>query len=865
MKRNTALTPIASAVALLVMGVATSVHAQEADRNKAEPQQVTVTGIRSALQSAVNIKKNSNAVVDAVSAEDVGKLPDADVGESLGRIPGVSVARAFGQGSAVSVRGSDPQMTYTTLNGQTVASTGWFDQQAIDRSFNYSLLPSELIGGMEVYKSSQADLTEGGIGGTVIVKTRKPLDLKSGTIFAGFKTGKGSISSKASNELSGLVSWKNDSNNFGILLAGAKESSEYVRRGTETLLDWNGAVSPTTFEQDRKREALNLSAQFRPVDGVELGVNYLNLKLDADNANSAHFIFMGNMTCSQKNAAGACVRADASKGGDTYFQTFARQAKMTSESLNLNATYKTSTFKLEGVIGTTKADGGTSLTTLYGVGDKLPQFTGTVDATGKQISVKPAGNVSIGMNNLLANSVHETWAPARGPNSDKENYAQADVTFKLKDWGPLTSFKAGVRKADHTFQKQMERPIFVDKLSSVPTSSIYGGSIDLGASGWTVPKPNASAMLAATLPNIKSWVLDRSSYGKLNEDNTALYGMFDFEQDQWHGNFGLRYINTKVSVDGYKLDGTKVAAGDIGANNGWGRNLETKKADYSDVLPSFNLAYDVSNNVIVRAAAAQTVTRPNYENMFLSSEFQLENSIPGDERVTFGSPNLKPMKSTQFDIGVEYYYGKGNLVAATLFHKKIDNFVTSETLFNQKIGVVSPDTKLDNWTVNRYINAGGGKITGIELQWNHGFDNGFGFATNYTLANGTAPEVSYLDRVGVFTGSSKHNLNLVGYYENQDYSARLAYNWRSKYMIRETGFYGNREHDAYGTLDASLGWNINKTFRVTLEVNNILKADDVQYGAAAANNSIKPDLRIGYPAWSYLGERTIKLGVSAKF
>jgi len=143
-------TPIAAAVSLTLLGATLAAQAQEAAAPAQQLEQVVVTGIRASLQTAATIKKNASAVVDAVSAEDVGKLPDSDVGQALGRIPGVSVGRAFGQGATVSIRGSDPQMTYTTLNGQTVASTGWYDQLDIDRSFNYSLLPSELIGGMEV-------------------------------------------------------------------------------------------------------------------------------------------------------------------------------------------------------------------------------------------------------------------------------------------------------------------------------------------------------------------------------------------------------------------------------------------------------------------------------------------------------------------------------------------------------------------------------------------------------------------------------------------------------------------------------------------------------------------------------------------
>lgn len=143
--------------------------------------------MRASMKASVNDKRFSDAVVDAVTAEDIGKFPDGDVGESLGRIHGVAVNRQFGQGQQVSIRGASSQLTSTLLNGHSVASTGWFDQQAIDRSFNYSLLPPEMVGGIQVFKSSQADIAEGGIGGTVIVKTRKPLDLDANSVFLSTK------------------------------------------------------------------------------------------------------------------------------------------------------------------------------------------------------------------------------------------------------------------------------------------------------------------------------------------------------------------------------------------------------------------------------------------------------------------------------------------------------------------------------------------------------------------------------------------------------------------------------------------------------------------------------------------------------
>jgi iron complex outermembrane recepter protein len=251
--------------------------------------------------------------------------------------------------------------------------------------------------------------------------------------------------------------------------------------------------------------------------------------------------------------------------------------------------------------------------------------------------------------------------------------------------------------------------------------------------------------------------------------------------------------------------------------------------------------------------------------MFLGQQSGWQDQVAGNETVTLGDVGLAPMKSSQADVSLEYYYGDGNIASVTFFTKDISNFITTETMINQKIGVVSPDSGLDSWTVNQYVNAGGGEIDGVELQVNHAFDNGFGISANYTYANGNAPASSFQDDIGVFTLSSNHNANLVGYWESDEFSARAAYNWRSKYMVRETGWYGNRMHDAYGTLDLSFGWNVTEMVNVSLEATNVLEENDIQYGAAEAYTSVKDPLKEGYPAWSFMGEAVYKLGVNVKF
>jgi iron complex outermembrane receptor protein len=533
---------------------------------------------------------------------------------------------------------------------------------------------------------------------------------------------------------------------------------------------------------------------------------------------------------------------------------------MTSDSTVLNGSYKTEGFKLEGVLGTTKAEGGTSFTANYG--DFAALWNGSINSTGKRIELNPANPNVTGLPSNY-DSGGGSWAIVRQPNSDKENFAQADATMDL-DWGSIQSFKTGARVAKHTFTKQADRPL-LGTFGTIPFGSIYSGSEPLGFE-LNAPKANLGAMVADATSYIKGWVADRSAYGELNEDNKAVYGMFNFERGPLRGNFGLRYISTDVSASGYQFD-SNVVNQSIGQNNGWSTGLTTKTSNYTDVLPSANVVFDLDQKTVLRVAAAQAVTRPNYGDMFLGGSVQgFNDTISGNEAITLGNPALKPQKSTQFDLGLEYYYGKGNLVAVTYFHKDIDNFVTSQTQRNQKIGLVSPDSKVDNWTVNTVVNAGGGKIDGLEFQINHGFDNGFGVNANYTYTDATAPSASYADELNLFTGSSRNTANLVGYWEDSVYSARLAYNWRSEYMIRETGFYSNRKHDAFGTLDLSLGWNITKDLKLAFEALNLLKADDIQFGAAAANNTkLAAELRTGFPAWSFKGETTYRASLTAKF
>src|SRR5688572_12406918 len=179
----------ASMLAALTLNAATALGQEAATApasTKPEPlEEVTVTGYRNSIEESLNEKRQANAFVDVINAEDVGKFPDKNVADSLQRVPGIVITRDGGEGSRVSIRGLQADLTLTQLNGNYIASADSLDPS---RSFNYILLPSNMIASIEVFKSPEARIDEGGVGGTVILRTREPLDLPA---WSGFLSAEG--------------------------------------------------------------------------------------------------------------------------------------------------------------------------------------------------------------------------------------------------------------------------------------------------------------------------------------------------------------------------------------------------------------------------------------------------------------------------------------------------------------------------------------------------------------------------------------------------------------------------------------------------------------------------------------------------
>lgn len=849
---NRALVTVGSLGALSM--VAAPVLAQD---GMEEIEEVQVVGIRAAYQRSMDVKRDSKAIVDVITAEDIGKFPDKNVAESLQRIPGVTIQRQFGEGAAVSIRGAGSDLTLTTLNGQSVASTGWFVLEPARRSFNYELLPSEIVGNLEVYKSSRADLLEGGVGGTVIVRTRKPLDMDAHTAYASLEGGYGDDSESWDPMMSGMYSFKNDSETFGVMVSAVYQERSLQRQGNEAFWEWG--AGPVAFTNDRKRSALTATLQFAPSESLDFALNLMDMQMEANNTNYALWLTQADSSWGTGQTT-AWIDGTQAAGplNVAYYQARPREATMNSDVVDLEMNFHGDGFEVHAQVGTTTSTGGTDFEAVFDDGTGgTPIVGGTYDFTGGgQTWNLPNGiqGASLSEYNPGTLTMGTGSAFNATPKTDDETYFQGDIEFDV-DWGAVTSVKAGARYAEHDTTSRRFEFDMAPGANTVLDTSGMSSTIAVGSGNYSILEVSDSAMKALAKSTITGKTEDLGSYSHVQEDNTAVYVMANFETGDISGDVGVRYVQTDASSIYYSNSQRMTAEG-----------------DYSEVLPSLNVKYGLSEEVVLRASAAKVMARPQYGDMYYNPDVRGANDdLPENQFYILGSPGLLPYTANQYDLGVEWYFADSAMLSAAVFKKDVANFVT----FSNENGVATADLPSPGfggtlrpdeveWTIQRKANGNKGDITGFELQYQQSWDNGFGAIANYTYTDATTSEDSYTDANKELSDSSKHAYNLTGYYETDMFQARLSYNWRSEYMIREVGAYGNRLHDDFGSLDFSSAWHVTDNIDLKLDVVNITGETSHQYG----NNNFQTNysgFARSFPLYEYEQARRVILGASVKF
>lgn len=845
---------------------------------------VAVNSVRGSLISAQEIKENSLQFVDSIVAQDIGKFPDNTVADALQHVPGIQVARDNGEVNSVVIRGL-PNLG-TTLNGEEIfTGTG--------RGVALQDIPSELLAGVDVYKTSAPDQIEGGIAGLIDIRLRKPFDFAGLAAGASGRAQFSKYADKTSWIGSALVSdrWKlAGGGEIGALLAVSTAERHFFDQrvfnflfeptgvppgipgaGTNTQLQLPVTAGSLITPGDRKRDGFDFALQWRPNAELELygSVLYTNYR----NKHDVNF-FIG------------FPRFGTYQNVTLVPGTNVVARETTTNNFHLNSTQAFND-KTDGY----QVVGGAKWT--------HDRFTGSTDVIYNWNSAKnrvmiidvqyvAPSTFTFDLNNNSGTNVNITGGNYRdaanyrlwgmfdnhGYATSKQTAWRADGAYKLSE-GVAQSLKFGVRISDRDVRSRQTSQNDIPPAAGrgvTPTASIPGfGSLapdgifsggQFGASNWYAGDPNFLRDHPEVIrPLFGQPVTDPNFNPALSftdkEKTYAGYVQLNYklatENNPIEGLIGFRVVKTDQDLNG--VDPVTLLA--VGG-----------KKDQWDILPVFTGKVKLPEDVLFRFSAGRTVTRPNFND--LNPALALFGSTTTGGALgtgNGGNPNLKTVKSDNFDISFERYYSKGNYVSLTGFYRRIDGYVQT---------FPSIDTfGTQSYIVTRPRNSERGHLQGIEAAYQQFFDflppalQGLGLQTNFTYITGknraadptstaAVPPITTLD----FAQVSKYSYNIIAIYERGPFSARLAYNWRGKYVDTFNGpnapASGIRTISVKPTdwMDFSASYAIGKNFTVTLDATNLLNQKYKDYFGTDAST---------YPRDSRRFDRTLEIGARWKY
>jgi len=931
-----------------------------------ELQKVVVTGIHGSLQSSQDLKKNADQIIDSVTATDINALPDRSVTETLQRISGVTVDHFLAdddpdhpsaEGSGVLIRGL-PYVA-SQLNGRESFSAN------NGRSLGFEDVPAELMAGVDVYKNPSAEIIEGGIGGTVNLRTRMPFDNPGRVTAFSLGANRGDMAKQTKPSASGLYSnrWKTDAGEVGALFDVAYselatrsdgiQTNPYVLENPNSLgncpceptsssgnVAIPGDINWTEQQMQRKRVGLYAAVQWKPNDHLEVSSQLFR----------SNYNLQWNQHWVQTNEGNYYDMVPTPGTSFTYgpngvFQSGTMLSNAWKGSPSAAPTLNTGWPPLGGANYYADNRLNTQFTTTtdwsnsfkYRVNDALRvsgdlqyvrSTSNTLDFSVYNQFYMPPSTVSLlGTPSLVLTNPTYAYTPNKGsvtttdPNSlaDPTNYylgaamdhierdvgiqrsarldgeydfdsewlqsARFGVRFTDRDansnnnnssynWGPISQvWMGGATPA--TLQWITKLPSWMEQQWTM--SNFYRGGANVSTTLWfpSMALVQNYSRAAATLPGFEiasgGWCPQGTTNGSctpgspmsnngMQERTQAAYGSLYFGNDTAlavpvDGNVGLRVVRTSVSANGsVTYPSTAAITGNASSISAAQQALFTGATvpidggtSYTDVLPSLNLRFKLTRDLQLRLAASKALSRPDISQLNSYMHIGTSWSAASGQQATFqgftastgGNPALKPMQADQLDSALEWYFSKTGSVYGTVFMKNIKDYVTNETwtdtIQGQPVAVTGP------------VNAGTGKVKGIELGYQQFFDflpgflKGFGVQANYTFlqsslisgttscdpnhGNGSCAAGSIVNNPALpMAGLSPHSFNFTGMYENELVSARLAWSWRSKYLItpEDTGdTYLPMWNAAFGQLDGSVFYHITKDMQVGLQANNL--------------------------------------------
>ncbi|WP_103028152.1 TonB-dependent receptor [Salinibacter altiplanensis] len=884
-------------VTVEVRGDRTATRTLELRSEVTEAGEVVVTGLRESQMRSVNQKRQAPNVVDALSADDIGNLPEKNVAEAVQRLPGIVMRNDRTEGRFVSIRGSAANLNNVTLNGNSMASTAGSRATALD------LLPAEMVSNVEVTKAVTPDMPGNAIGGSVNISTLSAFDRDGSFLFGSVRglTHEQQVSGLRDNKfpfranLTGGTQFGTD-DQFGVLISASGSRRDFTTSGLKAE-SWEYALEeglPTTnvpeaqeqiVESNRRsRYALNGSFDWRPSARTSVYVRPYYTYTDEEKLdNEMEYALLGQP---EELEAGAGF-----ENGARFPEGFAEvDLSFTEEEESLWGTSAGFEHDFDNSIAWS-ASGTYSRGVLDG-------FSPDGEFALEEGTEKAAGVAD--MSNFLFDFFPENPKYIR----DGSNYTANDIDLEYEENTENTySAKTDVQ-VPFTLSEvpgylkvggQFSRRDKVVKGADIENIYEGDGSLTLGdyqaprvqtvqVGNSLMPFANTDAFTSDFLneicnpPSNRRFSGDRSCRNPdspfvLNEEEVAQedaendskneesiyagYAMASAEFGALTALAGVRLEHTSTSSTRFELVFDEGGEFETGS--------ETFENAYTDVLPSVHLTFDASDNLKFRGAWSNTIGRPDYDDLASFSEVEINDT--GNQlraSVNEGNPDLKPYRAMNFDLTAEYYIPNGGLASVAGFYKRIDNPIYE--FESEERGVQDPfgdGRTFDRVQREQERNADLGTILGLEATYQQPFTflpapfDGLGLNSNLTV---TDSEVDVPSREGDFPFFEQADLvyNAVPYFQKAGFETRVALNYRGDYLL-DLG--DTPVEDTYvkerTTVDVNASYEFNDVLAqptLMVQIENVTNEPEVEYEGQEEN--------LGY---HFLSGRTVTIGFSAEF
>lgn len=846
---------------LCAPGIALAQTAPAQDEETATVDEIVVTGQRAAQRAAISIKRNQFEVMDVISSDDIGKLPDHNTAAALRRIPGVSVQEDQGEPRFPVLRGLTSTYNRTTVDGAIVASV-----DDVGRTVPLDIVPSVMAGQVQVIKTVTPENDANAIGGVINITTRSAFDAGrpffNGMASYGWYEQHGEVrNDDPSYRLSfatGRTFGKNDE--WGVVVGASHEQLDYdipqVESAAPSVREYTAAGAPVNsgaatgngiqvptqvrlfwYNNTKTRDGVNGKLEWRPNADFHWEASALWAHMEDDEERIEYRVEpIGNVT-NQTATSGTFASGRGIIGLNQPITKreigLARTAfrwdvtpQWLVDGLLVYSRAKLESPNTSATFQTRDAQGAN-----YGFSYDTTNFFPVFTPTGPGLSTPSNYFMTQFRDSLL-----QTF----------ENTTQVGMNAAFDDGGADRNLKAkfgfNLRSTDREYQNAQTNYVLssfnfdlVDRPG--PTEQIQGGYL-LGPRIDVAMLESYRATFARQAPSPRTGDYD------LTEDVSAAYGQASYRIGAFTALGGVRYEKTEVSSDTFR---TRAGVVTPVRNSG----------DYDNWLPSVHLRWDALENVVVRAAWTNTIGRPDFASLAGAENVTFDGSLT---LVSRGNPGLKPRESEGFDLSAEYYPRDG-LISVAVFSKDIENEIFTATSVEQ----LDVGAGVQTVTVSTPRNAQTATIRGIELAFQQElyflpapFD-GFGVSANATFLD---TDVSFQNSLGVVRHRSlflqpSTTTNESIYYQNGPLEAKISHNYIGGFLETVNDLIPNADQYWKGRhlYDASVSWRFDQGVTVFFEAQNLSNSGR-QENTGPLQRNLQESAEYG---------RTFWLGMSASF